>query len=82
MVPDVPDAVYWCHYVPDAVYAVGNATIYSAYTATTQYVMHTVYVAQLSIGLGLFGSGSSRAQAWILKNFRALIGPDAGAKSR
>ena len=33
---------------------------------------------ELSIGLGLFGSG----QAWILKNCQASIGPDAGAKSR
>ena len=37
----------------------------------------------LSIGLGLFGSGGlGPAQAWILKNCRASIGPDVGAKSR
>ena len=35
---------------------------------------------ELSIGLGLFGSGQYRA--WILKNCRASIGLDAGAKSR
>ena len=28
------------------------------------------------------GSGSGRARGWILKNCRAAIGPDAGAKSR
>ena len=28
------------------------------------------------------GSGSSLVRAWILKNFRASIGPDPGAKSK
>ena len=33
-------------------------------------------LSQLSIGLGLFESGLGRA--WVLKNCRASIGPDAG----
>ena len=38
--------------------------------------------AELLIGLWLYGSGSGRAQAWILKICRVSIGPDAVAKSR
>ena len=37
---------------------------------------------ELSIGLGLFGSGSGQAQAWSLKNCQVLIEPEAGEKSR
>ena len=40
-------------------------------------ILALVFTAELTIGLGLFGSGSGRA--WILKNCRASIGPDAEA---
>ena len=39
-------------------------------------------MSELSIGLGLFVSGSDRHRAWILKNCRALVGPEAGTKSK
>ena len=37
-------------------------------------------LSQISIGLQLFGSGSRRVRAWILKSCRASIGPGTVAK--
>ena len=46
------------------------------------YAVNLNWRTKLSIGFGFFGSGSGRACAWILKSFRASIGPDARAKLR